>query len=281
MGTTTTTFALNKPTVGGDDNAWGGDWNSNADKLDDLLDGTTGITPNLISGWEVGGVAVTSTAAELNVLDGVTASTAELNILDGVTASTAELNILDGVTASTAELNILDGVTSTAAELNILDGVTATTAELNFVDGVTSNIQTQLDAKADLDSPALTGTPTAPTATAGTNTTQLATTAFVNAEIANDIGTATAGLAAGAVGSYAFLVLALDTDTDYAAGNTFAGSNLRYAGASATTSGSSAIVPSSGTPSGTWRNMGYLQNASSSGGPGSQRQGSTVFLRIS
>ena len=72
MSTTTTTFALNKPTVGGDDNAWGGDWNSNADKLDDLLDGTTGITPNLIAGWEVDGVAVTSTAAELNVLDGIT-----------------------------------------------------------------------------------------------------------------------------------------------------------------------------------------------------------------
>jgi microcystin-dependent protein len=116
MGTTTTTFALNKPTVGGDDNAWGGDWNSNADKLDDLLDGTTGITPNLIAGWEVGGTAVTATAAELNVLDGVTASTAELNILDGVTASTAELNILDGVTATTAELNYLDITTLGAAE---------------------------------------------------------------------------------------------------------------------------------------------------------------------
>jgi hypothetical protein len=36
--------------------------------------------------------------------------------------------------------------------------------------------------KAPLASPALTGTPTAPTATAGTNTTQLATTAFVNSE---------------------------------------------------------------------------------------------------
>jgi len=52
------------------------------------------------------------------------------------------------VTSTAAELNILDGVTSTAAELNILDGVTATTAELNYVDGVTSAIQTQLDAKA-------------------------------------------------------------------------------------------------------------------------------------
>jgi hypothetical protein len=83
MGTTTTTFALNKPTVGGDDNAWGGDWNSNADKLDDLLDGTTGITPNLISGWEVGGVAVTSTAAELNQLDTNT-FTADITIPDKI-----------------------------------------------------------------------------------------------------------------------------------------------------------------------------------------------------
>ena len=87
---------------------------------------------------QLGGVAVTSTAAELNLLDGVTSTTAELNILDGVTATATEINLLDGVTATTAELNILDGVTATAAELNILDGVTATAAELNLLDGVTS-----------------------------------------------------------------------------------------------------------------------------------------------
>ena len=80
------------------------------------------------------GTAITSTAAELNILDGVTSTAAELNILDGVTSTTAELNILDGVTSTAAELNILDGVTSTATELNLLDGVTATTTELNYVD---------------------------------------------------------------------------------------------------------------------------------------------------
>ena len=68
----------------------------------------------------------------------ITATAAELNILDGVTSTAAELNILDGVTSTAAELNILDGVTSTAAELNILDGVTATTAEINLIDGDTS-----------------------------------------------------------------------------------------------------------------------------------------------
>ena len=107
-----------------------------------VLDGITASTSelNILDG-------VTSTAAEINVLDGITATTAELNILDGVTSTAAELNILDGVTSTAAELNILDGVTSTTAELNILDGVTATTVELNYVDGVTSNVQTQLNAK--------------------------------------------------------------------------------------------------------------------------------------
>ena len=68
------------------------------------------------------GTAITSTAAELNILDGVTSTAAELNILDGVTATAAEINTLDGITSTVAELNILDGVTSTAAELNLLDG---------------------------------------------------------------------------------------------------------------------------------------------------------------
>ena len=71
------------------------------------------------------GTAITATAAELNIMDGVTATASELNILDGVTSTTAELNILDGVTSTAAELNILDGVTATATELNIMDGDTA------------------------------------------------------------------------------------------------------------------------------------------------------------
>jgi hypothetical protein len=110
-----------------------------------VVDISAGLVPVLTN------AGVTSSTAELNILDGVTATTAELNILDGVTSTTAELNILDGVTATTAELNILDGVTATTAELNILDGVTASTAELNFVDGVTSNVQTQLNAKQALN----------------------------------------------------------------------------------------------------------------------------------
>ena len=66
---------------------------SPAYKLD--VNGTANATT-----LSIGGTAITSTAAELNILDGVTATTAELNILDGVTATAAEINALDGVTAT-------------------------------------------------------------------------------------------------------------------------------------------------------------------------------------
>lgn len=59
--------------------------------------------------------------------------------------------------------------------------VTGATAS-DALEGLLSNINT----KADIDSATLTGTPLAPTAAVSTNTTQIATTAFVNTEIAND-----------------------------------------------------------------------------------------------
>ena len=87
----------------------------------------------------LGSTALTSTAAELNILDGVTATATELNIMDGVTATTAELNIMDGVTSTTAELNILDGVTSSAAELNYVDITTLGTSQASKAVTVDSN----------------------------------------------------------------------------------------------------------------------------------------------
>jgi hypothetical protein len=149
-------ISITKATVGGNENSWGSLTNTALDTIVDAVNGTTGtVEPNL-SALKINGTAVTSTAAELN-------------ILDGVTSTAAELNILDGVTSTAAELNILDGVTSTAAELNILDGVTATTAELNYVGGVTSNVQTQIDSK-------VSGSNAAATITTLTSTTVNATT---------------------------------------------------------------------------------------------------------
>lgn len=94
----------------------------------------------------IAGTAVTASADEINILDGVTTSTEELNILDGVTVTAAEINLVDGSVAGTAvaskalvlganknvdvlavaDLKLGAGagtsVTSTAAELNLLAG---------------------------------------------------------------------------------------------------------------------------------------------------------------
>lgn len=51
------------------------------------------------------------------------------------------------------------------------------------IDTEFNNIATAVATKADIVSPTFTGTPAAPTATAGTNTTQIATTAFVQQEL--------------------------------------------------------------------------------------------------
>lgn len=52
------------------------------------------------------------------------------------------------------------------------------------IDTELTAVASAISSKADLNSPALTGTPTAPTAAANTNTTQLATTAFVQTALA-------------------------------------------------------------------------------------------------
>ena len=57
-----------------------------------------------------------------------------------------------------------------------------------------AGLKVELDKKAPLASPALTGVPTAPTAAPGTNTTQIATTAFVAAATPADATTTTKGV---------------------------------------------------------------------------------------
>lgn len=53
------------------------------------------------------------------------------------------------------------------------------------IDNEYNAISNAIASKADVNSPALTGTPTAPTATVGSNTTQLATTSFVTTAVAS------------------------------------------------------------------------------------------------
>ena len=82
--------------------------------------------------------------------------------------------------------------TGTSVGLNVGSGKTLAVGGTLTVTGSLSG-----GIVAPLDSPTFTGTPAAPTASPGTSTTQVATTAFVNAEIANDAPTKTGGGASG------------------------------------------------------------------------------------
>ncbi|MQI61854.1 phage tail protein, partial [Escherichia coli] len=67
-------------------------------------------------------------------------------------------------------------------------------AAINNDPNFSTTINNALALKAPLSSPALTGTPTAPTAAQSVNNTQIATTAFVKSAIAGMVGSAPAAL---------------------------------------------------------------------------------------
>ena len=109
---TTTNYSFNKPTINGSENTWGTDLNGNWDSVDSILYGGTAIQPNLVAGaWEIGGTAVTSTADELNLLDGAVANTVVDNkaVVYGasgtITATTATFTT---TTATTANITTVD-----------------------------------------------------------------------------------------------------------------------------------------------------------------------------
>ena len=95
-----------------------------------------------------------------------------------------------------------------------------TYGNISIAQSQVSGLTDSLTSKAPLDSPALTGTPTAPTAATGTNTTQIATTEFVNNEIDYKMSLADAMIYKGAIaggdsGTYGALTPAADKGWTY------------------------------------------------------------------
>ena len=120
-------------------------------------------------------------------------------ITAGDTGTVTSTMIADG-TIVNADINASAAIDWT----KIAPSTTVSATELGYLDGVTSAIQTQLDAKlatatasstyALVASPTFTGVPAAPTAAANTNTTQIATTAYVQTELADLVNSAPAAL---------------------------------------------------------------------------------------
>jgi hypothetical protein len=257
---------------------------------------------------DIAGTNITSTAAELNILDGVTASTSEINILDGVTASTSELNIMDGVTATTSELNILDGVTASATELNLLDGVsgleqadftklaavTASASEINVLDGysggtaeliyldtlhATGVTSTEFDFLDGVTSNIQTQLDSKATSS---GVTSVATGTGLTGGTITSTGTISLDTTLGAVGTYAMLgrtsnsnIVAGQTYTNSSSGADNNNANLVFAGVAGanTFSDDTAADIRGNSASGVWRAMGHVASSS--------RLPATLFLRIS
>ena len=223
--------------------------------LGEITVDTTNDIIRVHDGSTAGGFSSVSTTATQTLtnktltaptLSGNTTGTANINITGTVTATSfsGDGSQLSGIDATTIQngtsnvsvissngnvnVNVNDTLEATfhSGGLNVSalgiagTAITATATELNYVDGVTSAIQTQLNAKAPLASPALTGTPTAPTAAVNTNTTQIATTAYVVAQIADDAPTKTGTGASGTWGISITGTAALATSVTATANNT-------------------------------------------------------------
>jgi hypothetical protein len=118
------------------------------------------------TGWD--NIFPKTKAAIVVLDDGTTPLTTKLTDID--TAITAKVGMTE---VNAAISNVVNSAPAALDTLNEL--ATALGDDANFAATMTTNLST----KAPLDSPGLTGIPTAPTAAADTSTTQVATTSFV------------------------------------------------------------------------------------------------------
>ena len=257
-------LTVTKPTVGGSEDSWGTTINT---ALDDIVleinsnaDGTNTVTPNLGTGWEVGGVAVTSTAAELNILDGVTSTTAELNILDGDTTAIST-TVVD---ADRVVFND-DGTMKQVAMSDLKTYINASVGS-GSVTSVAMTVPTGLSISG---SPITTSGTLAvslqsgysiPTTSSQSNWNTAygwgdhSSQGYLTSVSSSQVGSGMAGLSTGDVGTYAFAMISTSTaSTSVSVPNGTTTSSLFYTDRSASNSASYKT-------SGTWKCMGYATN---------------------
>jgi hypothetical protein len=106
-----------------------------------------------ITTLKIGGVAITSSAAEINKMDGVTATFGEINVLAGVTAGTAAASKavvlsaaskIDTLDITTPKINGTN-VTATAAEINALAGAGVINADFVVIKDLAANSVVEAD----------------------------------------------------------------------------------------------------------------------------------------
>lgn len=123
-----------------------------------------------------------------------TLPTASASVLGGVKIG-SNVNIASGV------ISVNDASTTAKGVVQLSDSLNDTSVTLAASAHVVNVLYQQVNLKAPLASPALTGTPTAPTAAASTNNTQIATTAFVQSLVNSKIAAADAMIYKGTIGT--------------------------------------------------------------------------------
>ena len=178
------------------------------DASKDINLGTGDLTATVITGALTGNASTASAWATARTLELTGAVTGSASV-DG------SGNVSMATTATADPTITLAGDLSGAVTLtNLGNGtLTATVADdsHNHVIGNVDGLQAALDLKATLASPTLTGAPIAPTAAANTNTTQIATTAYVQTELTDLIGGAP-----GTLDTLNELAFAINDDASYA-----------------------------------------------------------------
>ena len=128
---------------------------------------------------------ITAVVAGTGLSGGATSGSATLAIdtattVDKTTAQVLTNKSIDSDNNTITNIVNADIKASAAIDATKIADGSVTSAEFQYINSLSSNAQDQINLKAPLASPALTGNPTAPTQSAGDNSTKLATTAYVD-----------------------------------------------------------------------------------------------------
>lgn len=149
----------------------------------DKIDGK-GLSSNDYTSTEKTKLAGIAAQAQVNVLEGIQKNGQTVTITNkianiSVPTKTSEITNDSGFLTGS---DIPEGAAASTTSPK-MDGTATIGTEMAFARG--DHIHPSDTSKANLASPTFTGTPAAPTATKGTNTTQIATTAFVQTGLAD------------------------------------------------------------------------------------------------